>query len=273
MGGSEAWDPATTGGVASIGVFGLPFGPLLLWLALVALVIALRHRLRGGSIGGPYSWLNAARRTLRPDGRTSWHAVFVGLLLVWTPLSAARLFLGAWDPLSAADPYAPGPMVAEVLHDGQWQDDEVDEAASWSWSEGEPCLSECSGPRYLYRVQPDEPYWWLESVRNDGPLPVTLLGRPDMDLHPSPFGLALLRDPAVLSAEPANLRAFEPVLLGPGATVTVAFTTQGERCADPAGSSGWGRYMTAHPLIYDVLGWRREGDVWPHVSVTEAGCQ
>jgi hypothetical protein len=31
--------------------------------------------------------------------------------------------------------------------------------------------------------------------------------------------------------------------------------------------------MIAQPLVYDVVGWRREGDVWPHFSVTEAGCR
>lgn len=159
-----------------------------------------------------------------------------------------------------------------MLQDGQWDDDSIEHAASWSWSPGQPCLSECPGPRYLYRVQPDERYWWLATIRNDGPLPVTLLGRLETGIVPSPIGLGLLRDPGKLPADPANLRPFEPVILAPWATVTGAMVTEADSCADPAGSSDWGGYATAHPFVYDVLGWRRVGYVYPHFSVTETGC-
>jgi hypothetical protein len=79
VGGAQAWDPATTGGLASIGIFGFPFGPLVLFV--------------------------------RRSGRTVRRA-------------AAR-----------AAPSLPG--------------------------------------------LPGERYWWLATIRNDGPLPVTLLGWPD----------------------------------------------------------------------------------------------
>jgi hypothetical protein len=70
VGGAQSWDPATTGGLASIGIVGFPLGPLVLWFILVGLVVALRHRLGGGSLGGPRGWVAAARRTVRREGRT-----------------------------------------------------------------------------------------------------------------------------------------------------------------------------------------------------------
>jgi hypothetical protein len=269
---SGLWDPATTGGTASTGIFVIPWVPVLLWIIVIGAIATVRHVRRGGAIRGPRAW----GRWLRPylhwrAPRTSWTGRIMFLLLFWVPWIAVRL-VGNWDPLSAADPFAPGPTVAEVLRDGLWHDDSIEHASSYGWGPGEPCLAECPGPRYLYRVQPGERYWWLETIRNDGPLPVTLLGRRATDIQPSPIGLGLLRDPSVLSADPANLRPFEPVVLGPGATVTVAVVQEADACADPAGSSAWGRYAMGSPFVYDVLGWRRVGHVYRHFSVTEAGC-
>jgi hypothetical protein len=98
--------------------------------------------------------------------------------------------------------------------------------------------------------------------------------RPTYDGVPDGYGLALLRDQNVLSTESSNLMPFDPVGLAPGASIPVAFLNVAPPCADPhatvpLGSKGAAGYR----LIYETLGWRRIGVVWPHVSVTVAGCE
>jgi hypothetical protein len=98
-------------------------------------------------------------------------------------------------------------------------------------------------PRYIYRVETGEPFTYLVSVRNNGPLPIRLLGLPAPDLplderlvqsESAWTGLGLLRDPAVVSADPHDVVPFQPVDLAPGEEIVVVVAEMGGACADPA---------------------------------------
>ena len=181
-----------------------------------------------------------------------------------------------WDPLWAGDAIAPGPDVAEVRADGTWQSDSIEHASSFSWTAGEPCLTECPGPRWIFRVGPGETYSYVLTIWNHGSIPITLLGRPMLAGAPASGGLALLRDPQRVSADPSNLVPFHPVNIQAGEMLSVAWLGVAPACADPTAlvkpltpGGGW---STGHPFIYEVLGWRRDGIIWSHFSTTLAGC-
>jgi hypothetical protein len=185
---------------------------------------------------------------------------------IWSPT-----FLINWDALSGTDPVAPGPQLSELFDDGVWTADVAEhKTLTFANPARDPCVSECPGPRYVMRVKPGERYWYLMTVRNDGPLPVVLEGT---EAEPAYVGLARLVDPAKLSADPSNLRAWEPVPLNPGQSVTIARVEVGETCANPAAAAGPNPgYSTYVELVYSVLGWRRTGDASRHATVVVAGC-
>jgi hypothetical protein len=164
-----------TGGIAETGIFLVPWIPLLLWVMTLVGTATTIHMLRGGTVGGPSELGTLLRRELSWRSRSSRAAWMFFFALFWVPMLTFQL-LGDWDPLSASGSVGPGPAVAEVRDDGLWEDDSIEHASSWSWAEGDPCLSECPGPRYVYRVKPGEAYSFVATVRNDGPGPVTLLG-------------------------------------------------------------------------------------------------
>ena len=123
-------------------------------------------------------------------------------------------------------------------------------------------------------MKPGDAYSFVATVRNDGPGPITLLGRPAYDGEPEQYGLAMLRDQNSMSADAGNLTRFEPVALAPGASIAVAFLNVADGCADPAASADRGhRWAGGYALIFEVLGWRRTGTVWPHASIYVAGCE
>ena len=251
------WDPATTGGVAEVGLLALPWIPLVLYIGVVA---AIAYGTR------PLEAKPEAIGRLRP------FAIWVAFLLPLFGIALVR----DWDPLWAGDELGPGPAVIETRADGTWMSDSIEHASAWSWTVGEPCLSECVGPRYVYRLVPGEPYTFVASVRNASAMPISILGRPPSLIPESQFGLALLRDSSVMSADPSNLRSFEPVQLAAGASVPVVFVARAPSCADPeapiARLSGGHGAATGYPLTYDLFGWRRTGTIWPHVSIAIAGC-
>jgi hypothetical protein len=259
-------------GTAEVGIFVVPWVPLVLWAALIGgIALALRVR-RGAGTPTARGMVAALRRRATWFGPVRMPARLLLFALWWVPV-VSTLLLGRWDPLSAAEPFAPGPSVAEVRADGQWQDDSIEHAMSWSWSPGEPCLTECSGPRYIFRLNPGERFAVVVTVRNDGPLPITLLGRESFDGASRSFGLALLRNPD-LPADAPNLLPFQPVELPPGGSVSVAMIKTAESCAKAQADVDRGDTgATGYPFVYELLGWRRVGYVWPHFAVTVAGCE
>ena len=54
---ARAWDPATTGGRAELGLLAVPWWPLVLWLALFMAVASLRRIRLGLPLEGPRSWI------------------------------------------------------------------------------------------------------------------------------------------------------------------------------------------------------------------------
>jgi hypothetical protein len=258
-------------GLAQDGLFAVPWIPLLLWSSVLGVAaLWLRRRGRRASAGGPAEngdppqepWW---RRRLSPPARLL-------LLVAWiVPLIGWQL-TKSWDPLSAAA-VAPGPAVTETRSDGTWQDDSIENAMSWSWSAGRPCLSECRGPRYVYRLKPGEPYSLDVTIRNDAPFPVTLLGRRNPESEPYGWGLAWSSDPATSSADPTTLEPFRPIELAPRGTTLVTMVMLAPECANPDADvevPDKGAY--GYPFVYEVLGWRRVGYVWPHAAMTVAGC-
>ena len=130
------------------------------------------------------------------------------------------------------------------------------------------------GPRWVYRLRPGEAYTYIASVRNDGPLPITVLGRERIETRPGPYGLGLLRDPAKLSADPSNVIPFSATTLWPGQAVAIVFIDAEGSCANPAATLGpTGASVASLPgLVYDVLGWRTKDTVFPRFETTVAGC-
>ena len=266
---STGWDPATTGGVASTGIFAVPWVPWLLWALLVGAVATVRHVRRGGAIGGPRTWAAWVRPYLRWNAKwTSWTSRILWVLLFMVPLLTVQL-LSRWDPLAYAEPGGPGIGFYETRSGGLWQDDSAEH--QWTQEVYPRCETECPGPLYVYRVRPGELFTVVMTVQNTSPVPVTLLGRRESDT--SPYGLALLRDSTAASSDPSNLLPFRPTRLAPGEAVTVALVSSGESCADPTSDTAAAGWMQAWLFVYDVFGWRREGNVWPHFSVASLGCE
>lgn len=240
----------------------------LLWALLVGAIATIVHVRRGGAIRGPRAWGAWIRPQLRWNAKwTSWRARTLWALLFVLPLVTVQL-LRDWDPLAYAEPSGPGIGFYESRPGGQWQEDYAEH--QWSVEQYPNCESGCGGPLYVYSVRPGELFTFVVTVQNTSPVPVTLLGR--VATNESPSGLALLRDPDSASSDPSNLEPFRPTLLAPGQAVTVAIIQSGWACADPTstfaaagGMQGWG-------LVYDVFGWRRLGDVWPHFGVAPLGC-
>jgi hypothetical protein len=194
-------------------------------------------------------------------------------LLVGVPL-ATGLLVEDWDPLAYAEPGGPGIGYTETLSDGTWMDDSAENASITygPGNEGEPCTDGCPGPRYIYRVAPGEVFTVVVTVHNTSWVPVTLLGRTGMD-DGRAWGLALLRDPSSASSDPSNLRPFEPVILGPDGSVTLAIVETAGACADPEAAGGTRKGGSGWLLVYNILGWERRGTVWPHFEVDVLGCR
>jgi hypothetical protein len=157
----------------------------------------------------------------------------------------------------------PGPDVSEIRSDGPPFFDLDGQAA-------------VRGPNYVYRVRPGDAYTYVVSVRNDGPLPITLLGMP---AGGAASGLGLLRDPTDTSAEPANVVAFHPVELSPGTEVALVVAAVAGPCADPTLAEEppvvrWPTGVVAvnFAFVYDIFGWRRVDDIWAPFAVTVPGC-
>ena len=266
---AQDWDPANPGGgLADVGPFGLPWVPLLPFVAAYGLYRAVARARSGRSLvprprfGRP-SW--TGWRSWRPEPRrrmTRRESLgFVGSLAFMTLVTS---LVPAHHPVSEGAVFGPGPDVSEIRPDGpQYIDPAGLQAAG-------------RGPNYVYRVRAGGAYTYIVSLRNDGPLPITLLGVPASG---TASGLGLLRDPTDSSAEPGNVVAFHPVELSPGAEAAVVVAAVAGPCADPTlvdeppvvrWPTGVERVRFA--FVYDMLGWRRVDHIWAPFAVTVPGC-
>jgi len=252
----SAADPG--GGFADIGIFGVPWGPILIWFGFVALANKGLGMTRLASRSTP-----GARPTGMSKGcLVSWAVAVVNVSFGYWLLAQC----GGWsqgDKVVAGSVVAPGPDVSAVTADGVV----ADETTDW-WDER-------GVERYVYRVAPGEAFSYVVSVRNTSPLPITILGLPSAaegpvgsDYHWN--GLGLLRDPAIVSAAPEDVVPFQAVNLDSGEEVVLVVAAAGGSCADPTADvvtkEGTGRGLE---IVYDVLGWRIDGFITPlaHVSV------
>jgi len=115
---------------------------------------------------------------------------------------------------------------------------------------------------------PGEPFWVVVSLRNDGPLPIRLVGLRD------PLGLvAVWRDTAERGGSNGEASAvpLAPVDLGPGDDVVLYVVGRADACAygptyDPAlGSTVGYRGLPEIDLVYTVFGMPRSTPLeWPY---------
>ena len=274
----SAADPG--GGFATIGVFGVPWAPVAIYVAIVGALAAATRVIghggtRPGGSGGPGS---AVPRPSMSRGCAASTLVVLMTFLVANLLLAQ----GGMGPLAHGDMVvtgsvaASGPEVAEVMPGGI-APDEVS---------GLPGATVVE--RYVYRVGPGEAFAFVVSVKNLSPLPITILGLPAdaPDAVPaSPAnqdylwnGLGLLRDPTLVSAAPPDVVPFHPVNLASGDEVTLVVAAVGGACADPAGeipptavtnTDGLSIAPGARGMgiVYDLLGWRVHGSFRPLADV------
>ncbi|MEW6226079.1 MAG: hypothetical protein AB1627_15755 [Chloroflexota bacterium] len=260
---AQIWDPANPGGgIADVGPFGLPWVPLLPFVAAYGLYRAVARARSGQSlVPRPRlrwpSWRPEPRR--RMTRRESLG--FVGSLAILTLVNS---LVTAPHPVSEGAVFGPGPDVSEIRSDGPPYIDPAGLQAPGR------------GPNYVYRVRPGGTYTYVVSLRNDGPLPITILGMP---AGGSASGLGLLRDPTDGSAKPANVVAFHPVELSPGAEVALVVAAVAGPCADPTLADEppvvrWptGVETVTFAFVYDILGWRTVDHIWAPFAVTVPGC-
>jgi hypothetical protein len=258
------WDPANPGGgLAEVGWFGEPWVLGLLLIALVEIVSAVQ-RARLGRPLFPRPHIprrgvksGSVKRQSTRESRIMLVGMFAGILL----LSSVN---STWEPLGVGSASGPGTGLSEVIHYPR------------------------SGTDFIYRVKPNEAFTYLVTVRNNGPVAVTLLGLrrdPTANASPPPArdyvsnGLGLLRDPNVVSADPTNVVSFHPVDLAPDQEVTVVVAWLGGSCANPAGTWHVDTDLEQSSIlvrfVYEVAGWRRVGTIYPPFDIsvpTTPGC-
>jgi hypothetical protein len=261
---TSEWDPANPGGgLAEVGPFGIPWVLGLLLIALIEIFSAVQRAWLGRPLfPRPHIPRRGVKRSSvktqsKRESRIMLVGIFAGILL----LNSVE---DAWDPLSVGFAGGPGTGLSEVIHYPR------------------------SGTDYIYRVKPNEAFTYLVTVRNRGPVVVTLLGLlrdPDATASPPPArsyvsnGLGLLRDPSFISADPSNVVPFHPVELAPDQEVTVVVAWLGGSCANPAGTWHVDTDLEQSSIIarfvYEAVGWRRVGEVYPRFDIsvpTTPGC-
>jgi hypothetical protein len=271
------WTPAHPGGgFANEDWLGLPW-VWLLWLVALAGAIWTIQRIRRGQSLLPKARLPrpridraASRRPLTLGQRV----VYVSVLATFSLWSG--LGLGQQDPITYGTTVAPGPEVTDAQQSGGiWND--------------ESHLGIGFGPLYVYRLRPGGAFSYIISIRDDWPVPITLLGLrrdpgpPDQGMPMErafvPTGLGLLRDPAIVSAEPINVVPFHAVGLAPGQEVILVVAAVAGSCADPTADipkdpPNTYTFNASLRFVYDVLGWRRVGEMHAPAKITipTGGC-
>jgi hypothetical protein len=78
----------------------------------------------------------------------------------------------------------------------------------------------------------------------------------------------------VVSADPSNVVAFRPVVLWPGASVSVVIAETAGICARPAAAlpaSSYDEPLAGMQAVYGLMGWRRETTVYAPFQIAVAG--
>ena len=260
-GAGGPWNPGTTGGGVEPGPLDLPLLPMAAGVGAFGLILAIR------------------RFTLRQPLPRPMRIVLLALVaaelgvVVTAPFqNTDRLFD---PPLIGTWPSAAGPMVTEVRDDGRWVD-----VRRMNGVQIDNCIGllECAGPRYVYRLHPGDAYTYLLSLQNETSLPITVLGytpRPTDGMVSRVTAIGLPGDPSSPSADPASTLPFGPVLLAPGASVSVVVGETAGTCANPSatipGSGGEHVAVSGLLVSYEVLGWHRSTWVYAPFMVTVAG--
>jgi DNA-directed RNA polymerase specialized sigma24 family protein len=271
-----AWDPNDPGrSEAGLGLLATPMPALLAVAAAGVAVRAVGRRVAGVRP-------SIERRGVGDELRRAATVVLVAVVLQLVAASAGVGLLSPHDAVVAVAASAPGPMAPEVGAGDNW----VDEVEGTYWREA-PI------PRWTFLVRPGEGFRYVVRARNGSLVPITILGVPEhrftlderLDGTASTrTSLGLLRDPAVVSSDPADVVPFHPVLLLPGQEVAIVVARMGGSCADPEAAvdppTGVGgsveRGAPGMAIVFDVLGWRVDGDFWPPVDVvvpTTPGCE
>ena len=255
------WNPATSGGGVEPSPLDLPLVPMAGAVVAFGLIVASRR----------FVLRQPLPRTRR---------------LVLLALVAAELGVVVTGPFQNSDrlldptlietpPSAAGPMVAEVRGDGRWVDVR---RMSGAVQNDCPDSIECVGPRYLYRLHPGDAYTYLLSFQNRTSVPITVLGytqRPGDGMVSHVTAIGLPRDPASPSADPASTVPFRPIVLAPGASVSVVVGETAGTCANPTAAippaSGRDVPVAGLQVAYEVLGWHRSSWVYAPFMVTVAG--
>jgi hypothetical protein len=184
------------------------------------------------------------------------------------------------DPISPGAISAPGPgiqsRIGGVLN-------VLDEPSLGEGDEG--------GPLYLARVEPGDEFQVLTSIRNTGPLPITLLGPKRFNVAPTSPGVTEILSALWIAPTAENsvfpaateLVPFAPMDLGPGEQVSIVLTFTGGVCADPDGQTKppWNPNQLSYrtgpgfSFVYEVALWRKVGILWPQFDLdvaTKRGC-
>jgi hypothetical protein len=266
---ADGWTAsAPGGGFADVGWFGLPWIPFLIAVGVIASIERVVRALR--------------LRDRVPSPKSKPPPMWVRHVAITLPLIVALSAVSDHDPIVYGSVGAPGPEVTDVSSDANWFDEK--DQSGWGESFG--------APHYVFRLRPGDAFSYLISVRNDWPLPVTLLGLSESDykamaapgapIDYRPIGLGLLRDPTTFKLDAGDVEQFHPVSIGAGEEVAIVVASIAGFCADPAGEADpatppgvtlWDNRRLA--FVYEVAGWRRVGVTYPAVGVTvptTAGC-
>ena len=273
-----SWSVANPGGgFAQEDWLGFPWAWFLAVVAIAGAVQTIR-RLRSGRglVPCPTLHRTSFRNLFRAREQRPWtgrdtayfaaYAVLMFLVLVVKPWNA--------DPIQYGLTIAPGIGITEIeRNSGTWYDERADAKTSSGLR---------SGPQYVYRLRPGDPFSYIVTIRNDMVFPITLLGLrqhvPSEDPIPpgadyTSTGLGLLRDPARVSSAAGDVVPFQPVRLGAGEEVALVIASIAGGCADPTGPvpvdppnvETGNRSVT---VVYEMFGWRRVGRTWPPVEIT-----
>lgn len=120
-----------------------------------------------------------------------------------------------------------------------------------------------------YPVGKGEPFTFAITIRNPGPLPMTILGLPSVFTEPGPGyvpGLEIVglgtRTGPVIRGGPEGAQEFQPVLLGAGEEVQLVVVGRGGPCAAGSMAAMESIATATHlPIAYSVLGATRVVDI------------
>jgi hypothetical protein len=120
-----------------------------------------------------------------------------------------------------------------------------------------------------YPVAKGEPFTFAITVRNPGPLPMTILGLASTFTEPGPGfvpGLEIvglgMRSGSVIRGTPDGAQEFQPVLLAAGEEVQLIVVGRGGTCAAGSIAAMESIATATHlPLAYSVLGAPRVIDI------------